>query len=214
MKKQITIGAAVVLITSSTLFGLAGITDIAPGQGGVQIKMIGSDRGTQPEVLTTGTRWVNPITYDIAEYDTKKKQFTIEGGLSAATKDGQPINIDISVEMGLTLTKLPYLHEKVGTEYFDQIVYPALRSAVRDATSGQKSSLVYTGEGRKFIQDSVLTTLAGKFDEYGIVIDVNLREITFTNSDFVAALERKAVAAEQEVIKKREAAAADGEAEE
>ena len=211
LANQAALGAAVLLIGGGLIFGMAGITDIAPGQGGVQIKMIGSDRGTQSEVLSTGTRWVNPITYDIAEYDTKKKQFTIQN-MTAATKDGQPINIDISVEIGLTMNKLPYLHEKVGYEYFDQIVYPALRSSVRNATSGQKSSLVYTGEGRKFIQDSVLAAMSGKFTDYGIVVDVNLREVTFTNADFVAALEQKAVATEQEVIKKREAAAAEQEA--
>ena len=211
MKPTISLIAGVAAISIGLIYGAAGITDIAPGEVGLEIKMIGSDRGIKKETLNTGTRWIEPFTIDVVTYDTRKKQHTVTD-MNASTQDGQPIQVDISLEVGLNDKNVPYLHENVGRNYFNQIVYPALRSEVRNATSQLKSSLVYTGKGRQHIQEAVLKTLSTKFATYGIDIDVNLRDITFTNADFVGALEEKAVATEREVIKKREAAAAEQEA--
>lgn len=213
MKLNLSAAAIVGLFAFAIIFFVSGLTSIQPGEVGLQIKMIGSKntRGMQKETLNTGTHWVNPFTYDVETYDTRKKQKSITD-MNASTKDGQPIQVDISLEIGLSDAKVPVLHEKVGKKYFHQIVYPALRSEVRNATSAQKSSLVYTNEGRNHIQTVVLNALTAKFEQYGIDIDVNLRDITFTNNDFLAALERKAVTTELEVIKKREAAAAEQEA--
>ena len=203
--------AGIATFALAIIVTLSGLTSIDPGEVGLQVKMLGSDRGMSQETLDTGTHWINPITYDVAVYDTRKQQYSISD-MNASTKDGQPIQVDISLEIGLSDAKVPVLHEKVGYDYFDQIVYPALRSGVRNATSTQNSDQVYTGAGRAAIQDSILTALSGKFTEYGIDVDVNLRDVTFTNQKFVATLERKAVAAENEVIKKRDAAAAEQEA--
>ena len=211
MKTTAPILAIVAAISLGLIYGIAGITDIAPGEVGLEIKMIGSDRGIKKETLNTGTRWIEPFTVDVVTYDTRKKQYAIKD-MNASTQDGQPIQVDISLEVGLNDKNVPYLHENVGRNYFEQIVYPALRSEVRNATSQLKSSLVYTGEGRQHIQTTVLNTLTNRFKPYGIDIDVNLRDITFTNNDFLQALERKAVTTELEVIKKREAAAAEQEA--
>lgn len=210
-KWLLSIYAAIAVVALGSLYGLAGLVDIDPGYVGLKIKKIGDNKGMQKDTLDTGLQWIEPITYDVAQYDTRKKQYTIEH-MSSSTQDGQPITVDISLEIGLLDDKVPLLHEKIGRDYFDQVVYPALRSAVRNSTTTQDSDQIYTGNSRLEVQKNIRATLRKRLDKYGIDTDVNLREIAFTNKDFVKALEDKAKAAQEVVIQERRAAAAEQEA--
>lgn len=201
----------VVLFCIVSLYSLAGFTDIDPGQVGLLIKKIGSNRGMQKETLDTGLHWIEPISYDVDVYDTRLKQYSFkikDQGISSTTKDGQPIVVDMSVELGLLDKNVPFLHENVGRNYFDQVVYPSVRSILRNTTSTQLSENIYTGEGRLAIQQAMTKKLTDKLSPMGIRIAVNLRAITFSNTDFVAILEEKAKAQQRVEIEKRKAAAA------
>jgi regulator of protease activity HflC (stomatin/prohibitin superfamily) len=200
------IGAAIVA-TTLILYGLVGITNIEPGEAGLLVKMVGSARGMQKETLGTGTHWIEPISYDVPVYDTRFRQYKIDQ-LPAQTKDGQPILVDISFEIGLDAKSVPNLHERVGRDYFQQVVYPAARATVRNETATQLSDAIYTGEGRAAVQDKVDEILSAKLAEYGILINVNLRDVQFTDADFRRLLEQKAGAAQKVIIAERNAEAA------
>lgn len=201
--------AGVALIAVLGLYGLAGITSIEPGEVGILIKMLGSNRGMQEQTLDTGTHWVEPISYDVATYDVKFKQYD-EGvvDMPSQTKDGQPILVDLSLEIGLADKYVPFLHENVGTDWYANIVYPAVRSAVRNTTTMQKSDQIYTGIGRANVQKTMQDSLDTKLDQYGILLTVNLRDIEFTNTEFIGTLEKKAIAAQNVIIEERNADAA------
>ena len=209
--KTLSSAAVVLLIVIGALFGFAGLTDIDPGEVGLKIKMIGKDKGMQDDTLDTGMHWINPVTYDIATYDTRLKQYTLED-VASTTKDGQPVLVDLSLEIGLMDKGVPNLHETVGKNYFDQVVYPATRSAIRNNTSKQLSDGIYTGEGRALVQEGIAEFLKPKLAEKGIIVEVNLRDISFSNAQFVQTLEQKAMAQQQVLIKERNAKAAEHEA--
>ena len=74
------------------------------------------------------------------------------------------------------------------------------------------SDQIYTGAGRDRIQKLITNTMENHVGKYGINVYVNLRDVQFTNHEFVATLERKASAAQKEEINRREAIAAEQEA--
>jgi len=205
--KYILIATAVSLVT---LYGLSGLNTLDPGEVGLITKQFGNNRGMQEETLGSGqggTYWVDPFYYDVDIYDMKFKQYPMLD-VRVETKDGQPVELDVSFEIGLAAKQIPTLHQSVGPDWFNQIVYPAARAAIRDASSAQKSSKIYTSEGRKAVRDAIQIELEDKLENKGIKIDTNVRNLSFLNEMFVKKLEQKSIAAEQEVIERRLAVAA------
>ena len=189
------------------IYGMAWITDIEPGEVGLTIKKIGSDKGILPETLDTGMHMIEPFMYDVAVYDTRLKQYQLDD-IPASTKDGQPILVDMSVELGLVDKNVPTLHENIGRDYYNQVVYPALRSTLRNTTTQELSDEIYTGDGRISIQNTVQKAMRDRTEPLGMRITINLREITFQNQQFVEALEEKAKAQQKVEIERRNAEAA------
>lgn len=196
------------------LYLMAGITSISPGEVGIKIKMLDmfgdAPMGMQQETLDTGVYWIEPIAFDVSVYDVRQKQYEDKlTGMESQTKDGQPITVDISLEIGLVDAKVPYLHEKVGRNWFDEVVYPALRSAVRNNTTSQDSDVIYTAMGRAEVQARIQSILESHLSKYGITIFVNLRDVNFTNTAFIATLEKKAQESQNVIINERQALAAE-----
>lgn len=186
------------------LYGIVGLTMIDPGEVGLMIKMIGDNRGMQQETLGVGISWVEPFTYDVEVYNTRFRQYDIPE-VESGTADGQPIQVDLSVQVGLVDSSVPDLHVKVGPDYYNQVMYPAIRATVRDKTALQTSDKIYTGDGRAEIYRAIQSALTHKFEPMGIVIETNLRSIRFVNEDFIATLEAKAKAAQRVTIAERQA---------
>lgn len=210
--QKLTLPAVVVLAAILVLYGIGGITSVEPGEVTLMVKMLGSDetRGMQEETLGTGTHWVEPFSYDTPTYITQTQQYdTGLTDLPSQTKDGQPILVDLSFGIGLTANLVPKLHEEVGKGWYNEIIYPAVRSAVRNATSTQMSDEIYTGAGRQMVTDSIQAAIAEKGAKYGIMVNVNLRDVEFTNKGFVNVLEKKAIAAQNVEIENRNALAAE-----
>ena len=206
------------LITGLSLAGigaiwvLAGITDIDPGEIGLMIKKVGSNRGIQKETLDTGLHWVEPITYDVVIYDGRSQQYDEFHDLPSSTADGQPVSVDLSLEIWLEDSKVPYLHENIGKAYFEKVVYPATRSAIRNKIPSKSSDEVYTQLGREGIQTEINEFLNNKLNVNGIHVATNLRKIEFLNDDFKNTLEEKAKAGQEIIIQERRADAAKEEA--
>lgn len=209
--KQLILGATIAFFL--IVFGLAGVTTIEPGEVGVVVKNLGSDetRGMQDYTFDTGWHWTNPFTYDVIVYDTRlRRQRLLD--IPSNTDDGQPILVDVVFEIGLLDVGVPGLHENIGQNYFDQVIYPAARSAIRNETAKHDSDAVYTGAGRALIQEALTVGLSAKLNPMGIRITANLSDIEFLNPEFIATLEEKATAAQQQVIQERYAEAAKQEA--
>lgn len=211
MRALTAVAAAVVLGIGGAVYGVAGYTEIDPGFRGLLFKQLGSERGMQKEQLRPGTTWVDPIFYDVIVYDTRSRQKLIED-MPAGTADGQPIQVDLSVEISLKGDNLPQLHDQIGKDYYQQVIYPKLRSGIRNIAGTVKSDDIYTGEGRLVIQNTLQKLMQDRLTPVGILIQVNLRDVQFVNAEFVRTLEKKAIAGQQEEIERRNAAAAQQQA--
>lgn len=200
--------AAGLLVIFGGIYFLAGLTHVHPGEVTILIKNIGDNKGMQKNVLDIGTHWIEPFTYDTVTYDVRQHQEAEIADLPGATADGQPVTIDFSLQMGLDPAHVPALHAGVGKTYYDSVVYPAIRSIMRDKVASKTSAEIYTAEGRHAIELAVNDSMKDRFGEYGILAEVNLREVTFNNKQYVATLEQKAAAAQAVEIETRRAQAA------
>lgn len=208
----IRIGAAAVLVNMLLLYGIAGLVNIEAGEVGIKVKMIGDNRGMQKNTLATGLRWVEPISYDVFIYDTRSHQEIVAKSMEAQTQDGQPVLVDISMEISLLASNVPNLHERIGEDYFARVVEPAFRATARNSIATEKSDEVYTGAGRSRIGTLIQEKLNEKLGKNGIKVIINFRDLDFVNKNFVRTLEQKATAAQQEEIQRRMAKAAEQEA--
>lgn len=200
--------AVLFLLLFLFLYGVSGITILKPGETGLVIKMLGEDRGIVEKPLDTGTHWFDPLVYDIEIYDVRFQQYTVRE-IQTQTKDGQPVLVDVSLEMGLEDNLVRNIHETIGHEYWSSVIYPALRSAIRDNVPSKLSDEVYTADGRKAIQNLIQVMFETNYKPRGFNILVNLRDINFTNPNFIATLEEKAAASQRVTIEKRNAEAAE-----
>jgi regulator of protease activity HflC (stomatin/prohibitin superfamily) len=202
-KSLIGLAGAGIAVIMLALYGLAGITGIELGEVGLKIKAVGENRGTV-EVLTPGTQWVDAWTNDVVTYDARLRQY-VRDDIPAQSQDGQPLAVDISYEIGLVAANVPNLHKQVGPSWYEQLVAPRLSSAEQASTSGIPSAQIYTQKGRDSAQLYLTTRLQRELLPYGIRINANVKDIDFTNPKYLAAIERKAVAEENEVAATREA---------
>lgn len=207
-KKYARWGLYAFLLVFAIIYAIAGITHVNPGEVTILIKNIGSDRGMQTEGLLTGTHWVDPWTYDVVTYDTRQRQMEEVENLAAGTGDGQPVTVDFSLQLSLDPSKVPVLHQRVGPDFYNRIVHPALIKVVKDKVPSQPSDVIYTTRGREGIERLVNDELLRRFGEEGIVAEINLKDVTFTNPEYVKILEQKARAAQQVEVETRLAQAA------
>lgn len=202
--------AIILIVVLGGGYGLSGFNGVEPGEVLLKVKQFGENKGMQKETLGAGTHWIDPIQYDTPNYDARFKQYSLVGSnaVGASTKDGQPVIMDVSIEMGLLAAKVPWIHENIGKEFWKQVIYPALRAAIRSETPSEESEHIYTAEGRDRIQVRIQKVMDDKFKEHGFLITVNLRDIEFTDAVFKATLVAKATAAQQVIIDERKAESA------
>lgn len=201
----IAIGVAAALLL---VYLVAGITNVNPGEVTILIKNLGDSKGMQKEGLLTGTHWIEPFEYDVVTYDTRQRQMEEVKDLPASTGDGQPVLVDFSLQLALDPSRVPSLHQRIGPEFYDRIVHPALIKTVKDKVPSQPSDVVYTTVGREAIERAINTELAARFGVDGILAEMNLKDIKFTNSEYVKVLENKAKAQQQIEVETRQALAA------
>jgi regulator of protease activity HflC (stomatin/prohibitin superfamily) len=193
------------------IYWMSGFTEVEPGEYAIVIQQFGEEKGVQDDGLDVGTHWVEPFYYDVENYDTRAQQYPME--VHASTKDGQPVQVAVTFEISLQADMVKTLHSSIGRDYYNRVVEPAARAALRDALPTQLSDTVYTDAGRSLIQSSIAQSLIdSRIAERGILVSVNLQEVKFLNDAFVNTLEEKARAAQQATIQERLAEAAEQEA--
>lgn len=196
-------GLAVLLLGG---YGMAGVTNVELHEAGIAVQMIGTTRGETTE-LTPGLQWWEPFVYDTFTYNIRAEQYDMKT-VQSETNDGQQISADVSFEISLIPGTITNLHQNIGPDWYDEVVYPAAREAIRVNTSAVSSDQIYTSKGKTVVADGIRKTL-DTLKERGIRVEPNLRRVEFLNPEFRENIEQKAIAAQKEIIEKRLAAAAE-----
>ena len=139
------------------------------------------------EVRKPGFNVKNPLA-SIKRFSTKTRlmDFTCK----VPSKEGLIVTLNISLQYRVDPEKAAELYKKVGENYEQVIIAPAMRSAVRDETSARDAKALYSTE-REQIRNDLRSSLKKALRERGIIVeDAPLRNIVLPEK-LTSAIERK-----------------------
>jgi len=156
-------------------------------------------------VAPQGLTFVTPLVSDTHLYDLRRLEYTMSGAtgegrkediddsLWSPTQEGLQVGIDITVWHHLDPLRVASIHQKIGPDYEEKIIRPAVRSVIRLVISEYAVMDVYSSK-RALIQDEINRKIKALVEKDGFMIDeVVLRDVRFT-PEFTKAIEAKQVA--------------------
>ena len=179
MKKWIII--CMILILALIIF-FASTTIVPTGHIGV----VTFYSKVQDRYLDAGFHFIAPFVESVHDIDirTQKYQSTVEG----SAKDLQIVNVTMSINYQIKPEKASELYSKVGANYNDTILNPALQSGLKAAIAKFTAEEMVTK--RSEVATSITEELNSRLNEYFTISAVNLENIGFTE-EFNAAVEAK-----------------------
>ena len=174
------VGAVILFIIMIIFF--AGTTIVPTGHIGV----VTLYSKVQDKYLDAGFHFVKPFVESVHDVDirTQKYSNTVEG----SAKDLQIVNITMSINYQIKAEKASELYSKVGANYNDVILNPALQSSLKASIAR------YTAEEMVTKRAEVATTITEELnkalEEYFTISAVNLENIGFTD-EYNKAIEAK-----------------------
>ena len=125
-------------------------TTIGSGSAGVKYsRLSGTDLSkTYQEGLNIHPPWVEIIRYDA------RVQEQLEP-ITALSSDGLSISMDASIRWRPNVEVLPQLHTTYGTDYYQKLVQPELRSAAREIVGQYTPEELYSSRRTELQQQIV-----------------------------------------------------------
>jgi regulator of protease activity HflC (stomatin/prohibitin superfamily) len=152
-----------------------------------------------------GVTFVWPVISQTEQYDLRRLEYTMsstqgegrkanmDDSLWSPTQEGLQVGIDLTVWHHLDPQRLIVIHQKIGPDYEEKIIRPAVRSVIRLVISEYAVMDVYSSR-RAAIQDEINVKIKELLEKDGFVIDeVVLRDVRFTDQ-FGKAIEAKQIA--------------------
>ena len=152
-----------------------------------------------------GVTVVWPVISQTEQYDLRRLEYTMsstegegrkanmDDSLWSPTKEGLQVGIDLTVWHHLDPLRLVDIHQKIGPDYEEKIIRPAVRSVIRLVISEYGVMDVYSSK-RASIQDEINVKVKQILEKDGFVVDeVVLRDVRFTDQ-FGKAIEAKQIA--------------------
>ena len=117
----------------------------------------------------------------------------IDDSLWSPTQEGLQVGIDLTVWHHVDPDKVISIHQRIGPDYEEKIIRPAVRSVIRLVISEYAVMDVYSSK-RALIQDEINRKIKTLVEKDGFVVDeVVLRDVRFT-PEFAKAIEAKQIA--------------------
>ncbi|PYT05835.1 MAG: hypothetical protein DMF49_12930 [Acidobacteria bacterium] len=152
-----------------------------------------------------GVTLVPPFITSTQLYDLRRLEYTMTGtkgegrkaewddSLWSPTKEGLQVGIDLTVWHHLDPLRVADIHQRIGPDYEEKIIRPAVRSVIRLVISEYAVMDVYSAK-RARIQDEINEKIKQLVEKDGFIIDeVVLRDVRFTD-EFAKAIEAKQIA--------------------
>lgn len=170
VSRMVSVGAIILIAVTFASCGLT--TTINSGEAGVKYSIFG---GTDldfiyGEGLNVHAPWVNVIRYDIRVQEQLEE-------MDVLSSNGLNIGMDVSIRWRPLRTTLPQLHTTFGPEYYQKLVQPELRSAMREIVGQFTPEELYSSR-RQELQGLVFDTLTSRVAQQFIEIDaIRIRDI-------------------------------------
>ena len=152
-----------------------------------------------------GVAFVPPVICATHDYDLRRLEYTMSGvsnegrkrdiddSLWSPTQEGLQVGIDITVWHHVDPAQVVSIHQRIGPDYEEKIIRPAVRSVIRLVISEYPVMDVYSSK-RAQIQDEINVKIKTLVEKDGFIIDeVVLRDVRFT-PEFAKAIEAKQIA--------------------
>jgi regulator of protease activity HflC (stomatin/prohibitin superfamily) len=152
-----------------------------------------------------GIALVAPFVTVTQLYDLRRLEYTMSGtqgegrkseaddSLWSPTQEGLLVGIDITVWHHLDPSRVVEIHQKIGPDYEEKIIRPAIRSVIRLVISEYPVMDVYSSK-RAHIQDEINEKIRKLVEKDGFLIDeIVLRDVRFTDQ-FAKSIEAKQIA--------------------
>jgi len=156
-------------------------------------------------VAPQGVTFIPPFIASTQDYDLRRLEYTMssakgegrraemDDSLWSPTKEGLQVGIDLTAWHHLDPLKVSGIHQKIGPDYEEKIIRPAVRSVIRLVISEYAVMDVYSAK-RAEIQDEINRKIKLLLEKDGFLIDeVVLRDVRFTE-EFSKAIEAKQIA--------------------
>lgn len=181
-KSKVIIGVICVALVIGLIIFFASTAIVPTGHIGV----VTLYSKVQEKYLDAGFHIVKPFVEDVHAIDirTQKYQGTVEG----SAKDLQIVNVTMSINYQIKPEKASELYAKVGKNYNDTILNPALQSGLKAAIAKFTAEEMITK--RSEVANAITEELNSRLDEYFLITAVNLENIGFTD-EFNKAVEAK-----------------------
>ena len=181
-KTKVIITILVLALMLGIIILFAGTTIVPTGHIGV-VTLYSKVQNTY---LDAGFHWIKPFVEDVHDIDirTQKYSNTVEG----SAKDLQIVNITMSINYQIIPEKASELYSKVGKNYNDTILNPALQSGLKSAMSQFTAEEMVTKRGE--VANTISNELNTRLEEYFIISAVNIENIGFTD-EYNKAIEAK-----------------------
>ena len=174
------IGAVILLVGMIMLF--ASTTIVPTGHIGV----VTLYSKVQDKYLDAGFHWIKPFVEDVHDVDIRTQKYanTVEG----SAKDLQIVNITMSINYQIKPDKVTELYAKVGKDYSNIILNPALQSSLKASMAQFTAEEMITK--RAEVSNTITKELNESLDNYFLISAVNLENIDFTE-EYNKAIEAK-----------------------
>lgn len=153
----------------------------------------------EDKVLTEGFNWKSPFQ-KVIKIDNRTQKTTET--FQAFSSDIQEVDILLAVNYSINQETAQKLYRTVGTEYYQNIVYPRL-------LEGTKAIFAeYTAEqlisNREILSEQIANIVVPSVSQYGIVVSsIMVQNIDFTDA-FTNAVEAKQVAQQDQLTMEAE----------
>lgn len=175
----VVIGLAVLIVGFGTWF----IVDV--GTVGVKFNAVTG----QTASCQQGFHFKVPLLESVTKFDVKTQR--MDEKAVGASKDLQEVTFELALNYHLDYAKVNELYVKVGRDYQQKVIYPAINEIVKATAS--KFPVEQIIVNREVLKTEIEKSLATKLGLYDIIVEnVNLVDIDFT-AEFNKVVEEKQI---------------------
>ena len=187
MKKVAPIAILVVAVIFLVIFWTRMTVTIHSGERGVVFNTLGSGIELEQTPLQEGFHFIAPwdkvFVYSVRQHHKAEE-------MKVLSSNGLEITVDVSIWYFPTENKLPYLHKYLGSDYDENIVIPALRSASRTVIGRYTPEEIYSTK-KEAIQVEIFNEAKNILKDKYVHIDKILIRSIYLPSTIKTAIESK-----------------------
>ena len=149
-----------------------------------------------------GVTFVIPVVRQVETWNVKLQEYKEQA--TVPSSEGLIVGLDTSLLFKVEPTAAPQIRKTVGTEraYYQILILPYFRNALRDVVAGYPVKNIYSEQGRGEIAEKIKERLTANLEPRGVtVVDVLLRDVQLP-AKFRESIEAK-LTAEQVVQQKQ-----------